>query len=417
MFAVSTQTSYFMRTYLCLFLLFPFFTQAQENERVSAFLDCEWLCDNKYIQEEIPYIDFIREPKAADVHIIVTENTTGSGGMLFSFKFIGQEQFNGKEDTLEVSLPADATEDERRIAHSKVLKKGLYPYALKSQEGNYLSISYTPKKQTETEKKEDPWKNWVFKLSASGNMNGEEGYQSKNYNGSFRADKITEAFKFKSSFYKSYSESIFDYEEFKLTTEQKSTNGNILAVKSINDHFSIGGRAKYLHSTYSNLEHSYSITPSIEYNIFPYSESNEHQLRILYGLGAQNNQYIDSTIFFKTHEYYFYQQLNIEIESTQKWGSIDMGLSAKDLFLDGDKYNLNFYIDVDVRLFKGLSVYGFGYYNLNRSQIELPSSGASYEEVLLRQRQLASNYDYYTHVGLRYTFGSLYNNVVNTRFD
>lgn len=407
-----------MRSYLYLFLLLPpCLVKGQEINKVTAFLDCSWRCDNKYIQAEIPYIDFIREPKEAHVHIIVTENTTGGGGTLFSFKFIGQKQFNAREDTLEISLPADATEDEHRISHSEILKKGLYPFALQSQEGKQLSISYSPKKQGETKKTEDPWKNWVFKLSGSGGMSGEEGYLSERYNGSFRADKITEDFKFKTSFHKSYSKSVFDYDEFSLSTTQKSTNGNILAVKSVNDHFSIGGTANYLHSTYSNLDQSHSITPSIEYNIFPYSESNEHQLRILYGLGVQNNQYIDSTIFFKTQEYYFYQQLNIDIENTQKWGSIDMGLSAKDLLLDGNKYKLNFYIDVDVRLFKGLSVYGFGYYNLNRSQIELPSSGASYEEVLLRQRQLAYSFDYYTHVGLRYTFGSLYNNVVNTRFN
>jgi len=62
-------------------------------------------------------------------------------------------------------------------------------------------------------------------------------------------------------------------------------------------------------------------------------------------------------------------------------------------------------------------VFGYGSFNFNRSQIELPSSGSNYEEVILRQKQLASSYDYYTYLGLSYTFGSLYNNIVNTRFD
>ena len=267
---VSLQTSLIMRNYLYLLLLSPCFLQAQEVGKVTAFLDCKWYCDNDYIQEEIPYVDFIREPKEAHVHIIVTRNTTGSGGSLFSFKFIGQQAFKGTEDTLLISLAADATEDERRIAHSKLLKKGLFTFAKKSQEAEQLSITYTPKEPSLTKKKtEDPWKSWVFKISGSGNMNGEEGYQSKSYNSSFRVDKITEEFKFKSSFYKSYSESIFDYDEFSFTTEQKSTNINLLAVKSINDHLSIGSNAKYLHSTYSNLAHSYSLSPSVEYNLFP----------------------------------------------------------------------------------------------------------------------------------------------------
>ncbi len=36
--------------------------------------------------------------------------------------------------------------------------------------------------------------------------------------------------------------------------------------------------------------------------------------------------------------------------------------------------------------------------------------------MLLRIRQLETNYRYFGSVGLRYTFGSIYNNVVNPRF-
>ena len=87
------------------------------------------------------------------------------------------------------------------------------------------------------------------------------------------------------------------------------------------------------------------------------------------------------------------------------------------LFLRGNKYDISLYLNVDIRVIKGLNIFGWGSFNLNRSQIELPSSGSNYEEVLLRQKQLASSYNYYTSIGLSYTFGSLYNNIVNTRFD
>jgi hypothetical protein len=51
-----------------------------------------------------------------------------------------------------------------------------------------------------------------------------------------------------------------------------------------------------------------------------------------------------------------------------------------------------------------------------RDQISLRAGGASDEEVLTRQRQLATNFDYSASVGLSYTFGSVYSDVVNTRF-
>jgi len=43
--------------------------------------------------------------------------------------------------------------------------------------------------------------------------------------------------------------------------------------------------------------------------------------------------------------------------------------------------------------------------------------GASLEEILLRRRELETSYYYYFSIGLSYTFGSIYNNVVNPRFD
>jgi hypothetical protein len=46
----------------------------------------------------------------------------------------------------------------------------------------------------------------------------------------------------------------------------------------------------------------------------------------------------------------------------------------------------------------------------------LVKAGATTEEVLLRRRELATQFQYFTSFGLNYTFGSIYNNVVNPRF-
>jgi hypothetical protein len=51
-----------------------------------------------------------------------------------------------------------------------------------------------------------------------------------------------------------------------------------------------------------------------------------------------------------------------------------------------------------------------------RNQLYLPRGEATDEEILVRQRQLATSYQYYISVGFSYSFGSIYNNVVNTRF-
>lgn len=51
-----------------------------------------------------------------------------------------------------------------------------------------------------------------------------------------------------------------------------------------------------------------------------------------------------------------------------------------------------------------------------RDQIYLARGKLSDENTLLRRRQLASKYSYHGGVGLSYTFGSIFNNVVMPRF-
>jgi hypothetical protein len=100
----------------------------------------------------------------------------------------------------------------------------------------------------------------------------------------------------------------------------------------------------------------------------------------------------------------------------QPWGSVSISLEGRALLDDMAKNRLHFNPEFDVRLFRGLSLNLFGYVSLLRDQLYLAKGGATDEEVLLRRRQLATSYQYFLGAGLSYTFGSIYNNVVNPRF-
>jgi hypothetical protein len=52
-----------------------------------------------------------------------------------------------------------------------------------------------------------------------------------------------------------------------------------------------------------------------------------------------------------------------------------------------------------------------------KDQIHLARGGATDEEVLLRRRELGTEWRYRLGLSLSYTFGSIFNNVVNPRFD
>ena len=75
-----------------------------------------------------------------------------------------------------------------------------------------------------------------------------------------------------------------------------------------------------------------------------------------------------------------------------------------------------FFNSLDLRLFKGFSLFFFGQASLIRDQLYLPRGSLSDADRLLRLRQLATSYTYFMNFGLSYSFGSIFNNIVNPRF-
>jgi hypothetical protein len=69
--------------------------------------------------------------------------------------------------------------------------------------------------------------------------------------------------------------------------------------------------------------------------------------------------------------------------------------------------------NTNVRLFKGFEFFVGGNYERIRDQIYLPKGEATDEEVLVRRRQLATGYRYFVEFGVSYSFGSIFNNIVN----
>lgn len=52
---------------------------APAASRLQVFLDCTD-CFASYLREETPWVDFVRDRSQAEVHVIITDAGTGSGG-------------------------------------------------------------------------------------------------------------------------------------------------------------------------------------------------------------------------------------------------------------------------------------------------------------------------------------------------
>lgn len=391
-------------------------TNAVRKNSINLFIDCN-SCDIEHFKTEITFVNFVRDRKESDVQIIITEMRTGSGGTEYTVLFYGHNKFDGFNDTLKFSLPANYTDDEERTAQINMIKLGLVSYVAKTPMGKKISVVYEDSNKNGEEIVEDKWKSWVFETNISGYVSGEDTYSNSNLWSSFDISKVTPDIKIEIGYHNSYSESVYRLSFDTITTYQNSNYGNVLIVKSINEHWSYGGFANVYSSSYANIEVMGGIAPAIEYNLFKYSEATTKQLRFLYRAGYKFNDYIDTTIYDKTEESLFYQNLSINFSYVKQWGSIDASIYGTNYFHDFSKYNIGINLGGSVRLIKGLSVRLWGRYTESRDQLQLRKEVSTTEEILLRQKEVAKNYNYSVNFGLSYTFGSIYNNVVNPRFD
>jgi hypothetical protein len=348
------------------------------------------------------------------VHILSTFETTGAGGTKQTLFFLGQKEFQGQVDTLFFSVTSDATDQEIRAKQLDYLKLGLIRYIAKTPMVNKISISFSD--EDEQDAIMDKWNSWVFEFNGSGYFNGEQSYKYLSYWSSVSAQRVTENLKVEFWLNYNYSEDKFLYDDTTIISTRNNKSFNHLLVNSLNDHWSVGYNLNLKSSLYQNLQLSSMVYPAIEYNIFPYSKSNRKQFRILYGLGAKTFNYIDTTIYGKQHEILFGQKLSAAIEFKEKWGSISSSLVGSHYFHNIKLKRLDFYTMLSLRLFKGLSLRVQGGLSLINDQVNLPKGNVSTEDILLRRKQLASQYEYWGSVGLSYSFGSIYNNVVNPRF-
>jgi len=408
-------SSYFILFYI-LTLNAQEVTVVNENLRkdaVKVFIDCQH-CDMNYIREEIPYINYVRDVKEAEVYILETRQSTGSGGDSYTYTFLGQHKFNGMADTLVYNASPDDTDDKTREGRTKMLKMGLMRYVAKTPLAGEVEIIHN--EGLKTEEVTDRWNYWVFEIETEPDFEFEESLMEFSLDNAVQAVKITPDWKLEFNFDQRFNRTRYNYEDSINIRDRKSWSQENLIVKSLSDHWSAGAQFSFGSSSYRNQKFRFDFYPSVEYNIYPYSESTHKQFRMLYGLGFSYNNYLDSTIYDKLNENLFEQQLRFAFMIQEKWGEVNISLNASAYLHDLKKNMIELDGFIRIRIIKGLSFQVSGSIGRIHNQLSLVKGDLDEAEILLQLQELATEYRIDGRLGLVYTFGSIYNNVVNPRF-
>lgn len=416
---------YFFRLLLLWSLLCLSYTPLWSQKALRLFTDCS--CNQTLLKQRLDYVDHTTDPATAQVHLFVNTQWLPQGGGIFRLDFSevnkaspNEAKTNQINFEFSVSATQTAAEIDELLTHRIELALLAFlaatPYADlvkveidREEAAVAASAAGTPPEQ-------DPWRSWIFEVFSSVAFSKESLRTTSDIRGGLRIEKVNPDIRIRIDPFYSYWSRVFTTEDGEeLLSFRKRIRMGASVVKSISDHWSVGLFGSGEHHSFINIDAGYWLAPAIEYSFFNYNEVPFKEFTAAYRIGMVYNDYLQETILLQKEEALARHILNIDLRLRQKWGNVFAGLTAGSYLHDPSLNRLSFSSRFDVRIIKGLSVNFSGNYQLINDQINLPRGEASLEDILLGQTQLATNFDADLRFGLSYTFGSIYNNVVNTR--
>ena len=395
------------------------------TDALRVFLDCNF-CDQDYLQVETPWVAFVRDRTAADVHLLLTRIETGGGGSRYDLEAL-QQGGQARRDTIIFQVEPGSTEDARRREITRNIQLALAPYALRTPAGRTLRVSAARSGDDDDDERPvgfaDKWNSWVFAIGGSASIEDEQRQRQVEYFTDFEGRRVTSALKIGFGGEAEVQRETFQLDEDEdeegqgtLKSRRESYQGGAVAILSIGRKWGLGAEASVSSSTFENTSLALRAAPAIEYSVWPYTEATRRQLVFQYSVGISSFKYREETIFSKFNEVRPNHAFVIGYDMEQPWGSADATLEAA-AYLDKPSQNrLEFDMEWNLRLFRGMELEVGGSIERVHDQLSIPKRDATDDEILLELRALATDYRYDVRIGFSYTFGSIFSPVVNPRF-
>jgi hypothetical protein len=374
-------------------------------------------CDRAALQKAAPFVTIDESPTGAEVLVIVTADT---GRRVLAAT--GAGRFVGRDRTVTFDVAETMTAEAVTADLARYMKLVLAEYVAETPMGARIDVTFRPPvaagpAQPLPQNQPDPWNHWVFRLNASTSRFGEQTSSEVNHNLNASANRTTEQWKLRLASNRNLSTSSFDVDETTtITSRLSSWSVDGLAVRSLGPKWSLGVTSSLAGSTYSNARRIARAEPGIEFDWFPYRESSRRSLTFVYSVGAVRYHYLRETIFSKLEETVWQHSFRSSLGLRQPWGQAGASFQFVQQLSAPERTRLVFNANMNIRLLKSLTLNSSGSYSRLRDQFTLEKGNATDEQVLLRQRQLATGYRYSFSVGFGYAFGALSNATVNPRF-
>jgi len=389
---------------------------------LRVYLDCRtWGCDRDLFITEVRFATLTRDRADADVHLLVTALGTGAGGREVTLQLIGIGNLENHTDTVAIVLPPNSADDYTRREIIRVAKLGLVRYALHSAAGAGLRVddAAVPTALREAAlRASDPWNFWVVSVGASGGANAESQSSRGNAGASITARRVTDAWKINVTTNGNYRQSTYELSDSTRSTyilRDYGARGRI--VRNGGAHWSSGIIGNIGHTDYANQDLYARVGATVEYSIFPWSQATSRQLVVAWQLAVQHFDYHETTVYLRDHETRPHYQAIIAGSTRQPWGNVDASASWGQYLSDGSKNHLGINGNATLRISRGLSLNFGGFASRVRDQLYLPRGAATDEQILTQQRALATSFVRGGSLSVSYTFGSIYNTIVNPRLD
>ena len=347
--------------------------------------------------------------------------TPGGGGRELIPRFVGRDRFATASQELRVISQVAEAESVRRDQVLRTVIVGFLNFIARDSLPPGLDLEVDPPDAgtQPTGVVRDPWNLWVFSISTGASYDAEESNQESQWDVNLTADRVTDMWKL--GFGVRLDE---ERETFELDEDDPSLDVRRIE-RGVRNGFWRGASDRTGHS--GSMEKSRhrrlairvcSRRPHPPSNTASFHTASTRRGSWLSSIssGTSMRDTTRSRCSASCAQTNGIHALSADLDVRQPWGSLEGGVEFSQYLHDRSRYRIEFDGEVSLQLVRGLVARSRGVCLENPRSDLPPRRGATPEEVLLQLRELQSGYEVRFSFGISYSFGSIFNNVVNPRF-